>query len=691
MTNTKTIGRRGARLAAATAIALLLASILMLAPAAEPAEAGTRKHLPPRVAANQSSVAVDEGQTATNSGTYSDTRDRARDTVTISASKGKVTQTGTDKGTWSWSLETKDVCAEQTEPIKITAKDSTGRSKTTSFQLTTGDRSPTNDCWEKAEEIQDVPGPGNDQWAKVTGDTGKANKEAGEPSPSLSGIDCGNSGVSNSVWYKVTPQKSGWLYLTTEGSSFDTVLGVYEGSSIDTLSQVDCSNENFGANGTDKMSAKVTANKTYYVQLSGTGGAHSGAYTLKTRLHFGPDAWPSADWRPYASTIPWYQKLPDTVPTRSNSTEIVKRLIDQVPYGTPEGGLARNDQAANLVLHDDGSTGEPTYYSKPRDPKFTLNCTEFGGNCTVDGKTISIPAGALVEGHGTTQTDRHLTVVDQAEGIEYDLWQVKTSPILASGGVLNISWGGYTRFFDGDGRAHQPDAAGRFGDGTAAGFADLAGRLRIEELEGPQPIDHALFITVPCHDGTKVEPANKTASFDCTKQKVRNPDGTVKKNPDGTDMTLLKDNAPPLGARLRLNMTPQDIDALPIPDWKKKIVRAMRDYGALIGDTGNSFYFSVETESGNQYTSMGSQYTDKWTDFAEANDNNGWDHDTSCGSGGYCPTHWKSTMHNDATKNPNEATFPYKGETFNWKKHVWSNLVVVDECASLPDPAKRCI
>jgi len=58
---------------------------------------------------------------------------------------------------------------------------------------------------------------------------------------------------------------------------------------------------------------------------------------------------------------------------------------------------------------------------------------------------INIPAGALIEGHGDpVQTDDHLTIVDQAEGIEYDLWQVRISPIPANGGDLTISWG-YTR------------------------------------------------------------------------------------------------------------------------------------------------------------------------------------------------------------------------------------------------------
>jgi hypothetical protein len=291
---TRGLAWTGAKLTVAAAVATLLLLLwLSLAPVAEQAEAGTREHLPPRVTTDHVSVTVDEGQTATNTGTYKDTRDRDRDRVAISASVGTVTKTGRDSGTWSWSLASTDVPADQIRTVTITARDSTGRVSKTTFSLTVRNLSPANDNWGQAQEIQDVPGPGIDKWATVAGNTEKATKETGEPSPSLSGVDCGISGTSNSVWFEVTPQRGGWLYLTTEGSSFDTVLGVYEGSSLSTLSQVDCSNENFGANSTDKMSAPVAANKTYYVQLSGTGGARSGPYTLKTRLHFGPGAWPS--------------------------------------------------------------------------------------------------------------------------------------------------------------------------------------------------------------------------------------------------------------------------------------------------------------------------------------------------------------------------------------------------------------
>src|SRR5262249_16646366 len=61
---------------------------------------------PPTVAANNGSVTVNEGQTATNTVTYSDVN--SGDNVTITASVGSVTKIGTNSGTWSWSFGTTD-------------------------------------------------------------------------------------------------------------------------------------------------------------------------------------------------------------------------------------------------------------------------------------------------------------------------------------------------------------------------------------------------------------------------------------------------------------------------------------------------------------------------------------------------------------------------------------------------------
>lgn len=93
----------------------------------------------PSVAADNAAVAVDEGQTATNTGTFSDPGD---DIVAITASIGSVTQVGSRSGTWSWSFDATDG-PDDSQTVTITATDSDGAVSTTTFALTVHNLAPT--------------------------------------------------------------------------------------------------------------------------------------------------------------------------------------------------------------------------------------------------------------------------------------------------------------------------------------------------------------------------------------------------------------------------------------------------------------------------------------------------------------------------------------------------------------------
>ncbi len=92
---------------------------------------------PPTVAANQSSVSVNEGSTATNTGTVGDPDG---DTVSLTASAGTVTNN--NDGTWSWSFATSDG-PSQSQLITITANDGQGGTTPTTFSLTVSNVAPT--------------------------------------------------------------------------------------------------------------------------------------------------------------------------------------------------------------------------------------------------------------------------------------------------------------------------------------------------------------------------------------------------------------------------------------------------------------------------------------------------------------------------------------------------------------------
>ena len=89
-------------------------------------------HPPPRLDADLASVLVVEGQTATNTGTFSD--DDPTHEVAITASVGEVTKTGASSGNWSWSLA--NAAPLGGRQVTITATDSQGASRTIAFDLT---------------------------------------------------------------------------------------------------------------------------------------------------------------------------------------------------------------------------------------------------------------------------------------------------------------------------------------------------------------------------------------------------------------------------------------------------------------------------------------------------------------------------------------------------------------------------
>jgi hypothetical protein len=273
---------------------------------------------------------------------------------------------------------------------------------------------------------------------------------------------------------------------------------------------------------------------------------------------FGAGSWPGSCWRPYSGSSPFNQRIPDNPRLAANSSGIVQRVLGFGSVGKLAGG--------RMDAGDDWN--HPTYYSKPTDPVFTLHCSESWGRCDIEGMQIRIPDPAKPAAGG----DAHMTVVDQASGWEYDFWQVSSKP--AGGGTLTMSWGGRTRI-DGD---------GLHSDATAAQFGNLAGIIRAPELIDGS-IDHALFITMKCDSGDYVYPASKSGRS-CA------------------DSGLSTSDAPPMGTRLQLAMSDDQIAGLGLPKWKTAILTAMAHYGMYFGDTGGGG-IGLQTESSATYTSFG--------------------------------------------------------------------------------------
>jgi len=108
----------------------------------------------------------------------------------------------------------------------------------------------------------------------VTGSNVTATKEAGEPNH-------GNATGGKSVWWTWTAPSSGLVSISLDGSSFDTTLGVYQGTSVASLVSVAQDDEG-GAASASRVIFPATAGVTYQIAVDGYFGA-SGTINLTVK------------------------------------------------------------------------------------------------------------------------------------------------------------------------------------------------------------------------------------------------------------------------------------------------------------------------------------------------------------------------------------------------------------------------
>jgi subtilisin family serine protease len=114
----------------------------------------------------------------------------------------------------------------------------------------------------------------------ANGINGAATRESGEPDHLPAN---GSSLGENSVWYSWTAPFSGPVTMDTCVSSFDTVLAVYKGSAVGSLSQVasddDACSDAYNDRGS-KLSFDAVAGTTYRIAVAGSGSASEGTFIL---------------------------------------------------------------------------------------------------------------------------------------------------------------------------------------------------------------------------------------------------------------------------------------------------------------------------------------------------------------------------------------------------------------------------
>jgi hypothetical protein len=96
--------------------------------------------------------------------------------------------------------------------------------------------------------------------------TALATKETDEPN------HAGNPG-GKSLWWTWTPAASGQVTISTIGSSFDTLLAVYTGSALASLSQVAADDDSGTGGGTSLVQFSAVAGTAYRIAVDGFAGA----------------------------------------------------------------------------------------------------------------------------------------------------------------------------------------------------------------------------------------------------------------------------------------------------------------------------------------------------------------------------------------------------------------------------------
>src|SRR5579862_3445611 len=126
-----------------------------------------------------------------------------------------------------------------------------------------------------------IPAPANDNFvnaaplsgasASASGYILGASKETGEPNH---GGDAGG----HSVWYTWTAPASGNVFISTTGSNFDTLLGVYTGATVNALTLVAQNDDDTGVT-TSLVTFAANAGTVYAIAVDGKGGV-TGSFDL---------------------------------------------------------------------------------------------------------------------------------------------------------------------------------------------------------------------------------------------------------------------------------------------------------------------------------------------------------------------------------------------------------------------------
>jgi photosystem II stability/assembly factor-like uncharacterized protein len=141
------------------------------------------------------------------------------------------------------------------------------------------------------------PPPPNDNFANaivITGNTFNdtqnttgATTEPNDPNPSTIAA-CPGAGRNFSIWYRFTPTSNVAVVVDTGGSSYDTVLSVWTGAALGSLTAVACNDDGLAPAGPSILNLNLIANTTYHFMVTGFSSTDAGTARFNFALAIPP-------------------------------------------------------------------------------------------------------------------------------------------------------------------------------------------------------------------------------------------------------------------------------------------------------------------------------------------------------------------------------------------------------------------
>lgn len=225
--------------------------------------------------------------------------------------------------------------------------------------------------------------------------------------------------MGRTVWYRFTPPRDMMMSAHTYGSRVDTVLNLWRGTAIGSLTALGCNDEYAQNSGYSYLVDRlVQGGETYYFQV---GGYYDGASVAAGELSFSVDTWPLNDYFPDAV------QLSDTSGTVEGNDE----------YSSQEGGEPRHLGKA--------FTGSVWYrWTAPKSGKVSFDTLDQGGDTVLAVYTgAGVSSLTLVASNNDVQPEVNLRSRAQFEAVAGTDYRIAVGHVHEGserGGPFTLRW-----------------------------------------------------------------------------------------------------------------------------------------------------------------------------------------------------------------------------------------------------------